>query len=415
MKLLVAGNHSCGNRGDAAILRGLLDGIAAYDPSIHVDVLSRFPTSSSYLLGRELLADPTALSRKRLGSSPGRRVRDKLVTAALMARAAHVPGAERLPLPPELAGFVERLSGYDAMIQVGGSFFVDVYSIGQFDQALCALTARTPVLLLGHSLGPFEAPNFRRVARFVLPRVDRLYVRESLSREVLEQSRISASPRAGADTAWLVEPTRSPAEAPASAGGRPRLAVTFRELAPFDKRLGIDQEQYERAFAALLDALIDDGYDVLALSTCTGIDGYTKDDRMVALRVRARCRRPERFEVEMRELNDVELGQAFAGCALTLGTRLHSAIISMNFGTPALALAYEHKSKGVLAQMGLSELSAEVKSLLDGELLQRLRALSSDLDAVSRRTADAVAAERRRAREMLVEALGSIAAAGTGV
>lgn len=47
MKLLILGNHTCGNRGDSAILRGLLDAINILNPHAEVDVMSRYPVSSS--------------------------------------------------------------------------------------------------------------------------------------------------------------------------------------------------------------------------------------------------------------------------------------------------------------------------------------------------------------------------------
>lgn len=36
----------------------------------------------------------------------------------------------------------------------------------------------------------------------------------------------------------------------------------------------------------MVNRVLDSGYQVLALSTCTGIDSYNKDDRMVALNLR---------------------------------------------------------------------------------------------------------------------------------
>lgn len=47
MKLLILGNHTCGNRGDSAIMRGLLDAISRQQPDVEMDVMSRFPISSS--------------------------------------------------------------------------------------------------------------------------------------------------------------------------------------------------------------------------------------------------------------------------------------------------------------------------------------------------------------------------------
>ena len=48
------------------------------------------------------------------------------------------------------------LSGYDAIIQVGGSFFVDLYGVPQFEHALCTFMAKKPLFMIGHSVGPFQ-------------------------------------------------------------------------------------------------------------------------------------------------------------------------------------------------------------------------------------------------------------------
>ena len=55
MKLLLVGNHTCGNRGDGAILRGLIAELRKQVPNIELDIYSRFPVSSSYLLSERHL------------------------------------------------------------------------------------------------------------------------------------------------------------------------------------------------------------------------------------------------------------------------------------------------------------------------------------------------------------------------
>lgn len=85
--------------------------------------------------------------------------------------------------------------------------------------------------------------------------------------------------------------------------------ITLRELAPFDKRLGTTQQAYEKAFAGVVNRILDEGYQVIALSTCTGIDSYNKDDRMVALNLRQHISDPARYHVVMDELNDLEMGK----------------------------------------------------------------------------------------------------------
>lgn len=46
MKILIIGNHSCGNRGDGAIIRGLIEELEQQLPNIGLDLVSRFPVSS---------------------------------------------------------------------------------------------------------------------------------------------------------------------------------------------------------------------------------------------------------------------------------------------------------------------------------------------------------------------------------
>ena len=71
MKLLILGNHTCGNRGDSAIMRGLLDAILRQQPDVEMDVMSRFPTSSSWLQGREIIADPLYQLSQKQQAAPG--------------------------------------------------------------------------------------------------------------------------------------------------------------------------------------------------------------------------------------------------------------------------------------------------------------------------------------------------------
>lgn len=404
-RILIVGNHTCGNRGDCAILRGLLECLEDVLPESRIDVTSRFPTSSEYLLGRPLLPDTLnayyqTAARQRFGMIRSLLLR-RLVPRLLHGHLRRRWWTRWVKLPRPHREYIESMKAYDLVIQVGGSFFVDLYGATQYDQASCALLAGRPTYMIGHSVGPFQQAFFRKVSQDVMARVDALALREEVSARYMQDSAIPQDKvRWTSDTAWLVHPGTPVAVDTA----QPTVAVTFRELAPFDKRLGVTQAQYESAFAELLDAVIDAGYRIAAFSTCTAIDGYPKDDRMIALKVRARLRRPEAFHVEMNELNDVELGQRLGACVLTIGTRLHSAIISMNFGTPSVAINYEHKSEGIMKRLGVDDLAMPVPSLLDGTLRDKVLELLGDT-TLRPRVAAAVAREKAFARESLLATL----------
>ena len=415
MRLLVVGNHACSNRGDAAILRGLLTGLQASAPEADIDVVSRFPVSASYLLARHIEADALHAFRQQQ-SETLLASRIKPHTSRLMVKALRRP-VLRLALPTEVLRVVAQVAQYDAVIHVGGSYFVDLYGEAQYDWALSAFVAEVPYLLMGHSLGPFELADSRRLCAVLLEHARFVGLREACSRDAL----IDAGLRhdhvyMGSDTAWLVPVDESvhARDGLRVQGERPLVVITLRTLAPFEARLGIVQSDYEQGMARLADSLVERGHDVALASTCTGLDSYHRDDRIPALRVRQRMRRPQHCHVVMEELSDVELGELFASCALVVGTRLHSAIIAMNFGTIAVTLNYEHKSQGTMAQLGLADLSFAISSVVDGTIVPKVAGVLRDRSLIGERVRDAVERERGRAQAMLEAGLSLVPACASG-
>jgi len=421
MKLLILGNHTCGNRGDSAILRGLLDAIARIEPQAEVDVMSRYPVSSSWLLNRPVMGDPLYSQMKAHNTAAGLMGRVKKVLRrryqhqVLLSRVTDSGKLRNIAIAQGFTDFVRLLAGYDAIIQVGGSFFVDLYGVPQFEHALCTFMAKKPLYMIGHSVGPFQDPQFNQLANYVFGHCDALILRESVSLNLMKQSEITTEKvEQGVDTAWLVEddaafiPSYAVRHWLDVAAKQKTVAITLRELAPFDKRLGTTQQAYEKAFADVVNRILDAGWQVIALSTCTGIDSYNKDDRMVALNLRQHISDPSRYHVVMDELNDLEMGKILAVCDLTVGTRLHSAIISMNFGTPAIAINYEHKSAGIMQQLGMPEMAVDIRHLLDGSLAAMAADTLGQLPALNQRLATAVAAEREKGALMVKSVLDRI-------
>lgn len=422
MKLLILGNHTCGNRGDSAILRGLLDAINILNPHAEVDVMSRYPVSSSWLLNRPVMGDPLFLQMKQHNSAAGvvgrvkKVLRRRYQHQVLLSRVTDTGKLRNIAIAQGFTDFVRLLSGYDAIIQVGGSFFVDLYGVPQFEHALCTFMAKKPLFMIGHSVGPFQDEQFNQLANYVFGHCDALILRESVSLDLMKRSNITtAKVEHGVDTAWLVDHHTEDFTASYAvqhwldvAAQQKTVAITLRELAPFDKRLGTTQQAYEKAFAGVVNRILDEGYQVIALSTCTGIDSYNKDDRMVALNLRQHISDPARYHVVMDELNDLEMGKILGACELTVGTRLHSAIISMNFSTPAIAINYEHKSAGIMQQLGLPEMAIDIRHLLDGSLQAMVADTLGHLPALNARLSEAVSRERQMGMRMVQSVLERI-------
>ena len=375
MRLLIIGNATCSNRGDSAIFRGLIHEISDQRPDAELICCSRNPVPSSFVLQRPLEPDWIYESRivsgstlKKAKAMVGRQFANRKLLWINNSKLAR----KCLSAPTPAKDFQNRIKDIDAVLHVGGSFFVDLYGVGQFDTIMACAQINKLVYLAGHSMGPFRIPIVKKFASAFLPTVEKVFLREPTSMEMLEELNIDLSNVAdGSDTAWLMPDAVDSQVVDAELDGceRPLIAVTVRKLAPFDKRLGITQEDYENNVADLLNNLIDQGHHVVGVSMCTGLGGYFFDDRLVAESVRKRLRNPEHMTVLWNEYNDLEVGGILRRCKMLVGTRLHSVILAMRYGTPALALYYEHKSQGVLKQLGLSQWSVRLQDVAKQETL----------------------------------------------
>lgn len=267
-------------------------------------------------------------------------------------------------LPKAFTRELAFYQGFDLIVQVGGSNLVDLYGPTKFDTGLLAVFSGKPLLLLGHSLGPFQDRKSRLLAKILLESSSGIMVREPLSAKILRDCQIFPhNLHLGGDTAWLLQD-----HALSATPRQQKVIFTVRTLAPFEDRVGLSQELYNRSIALLADQLVNRGYAVDFVSTCTGIDHYGNDDRMLALSIRELCRMKAEIKVEMAELNDLELMQRFAGAKLVIATRLHSAILAMNTGTPALALAYEHKTTGIMQDLNLTDWCFPLRAVCEEQL-----------------------------------------------
>ncbi|WP_196351655.1 polysaccharide pyruvyl transferase family protein, partial [Vibrio campbellii] len=154
------------------------------------------------------------------------------------------------------------------VIQVGGSFFVDLYGVKQFEHLLLALRQDKPTIMLGHSVGPFNKRLFNLFAKNIFPQIKAIMLRERVSLDLLKDLKIDTrNVTLASDTAWLVKSAKENSEE----NNKKLIGITLRELGNFSSRLGVTQEEYEIKYASICNKLIDRGYTIKVFSMCTGL------------------------------------------------------------------------------------------------------------------------------------------------
>ena len=313
-------------------------------------------------------------------------------------------GASKLEPLREL----QAIARADVVLGIGGGYLQGERSVaGSLNvlllsvPLLLASRLRRPILLAPQSYGPFATPLQRILVRHVLNRVDHIEAREDLSFDLLVALGIRADKLTrGVDAAFFLaetsgRPTPVMAQGAADTSVLPRTAPRRDPGSGRGARVGVtarrwlaDEQQtaYEHSLADFIDWLqVTRGARVTLVPQVTA-DGFTvgshtsagvrdlDDDRRVNLRIAASCRTTPLLVSE--RIDHCGLRKLYAGLDYLVGTRFHSVIFSLAAHTPAVAIEYEHKSSGIMRELGLAQWVVPIQDVSS----ERLQALYARLE-----------------------------------
>jgi colanic acid/amylovoran biosynthesis protein len=146
--------------------------------------------------------------------------------------------------------------------------------------------------------------------------------------------------------------------------GRPVIGVTVRQWLP-----GPAQVRYERAVAELCEHVIDTGAEVVFVPQVTAVH-HGDDDRIPSRRVADLVRGDRPVHVLTGSYDCDQIKALYGSLDLTVGTRFHSVIFSLTAAVPALAIEYEHKTGGIMKDLGLSEWVCDIAEVTGPQLVE---------------------------------------------
>jgi colanic acid/amylovoran biosynthesis protein len=383
MKVMIVNAYNRHNAGDAALLSVLVS-----------QVHEAFPGSTVLYAGLEDPGQFPAFEGARNVGSVRRWVGDEsLPRHRRIGRKAAALGLVLLPAPmlrwlagygrstrpaPEPLVEVRGIADADLVLGLGGGYLNGTDSLaGTLNVAFLLLPLamatrlHRPTVLAPQSYGPFARPVQGHMVRSVLNAVDRVVVREDISIGHLRS--VGVRPHLlvrGVDSAFALSDTTDAPTTPTDGAGHPRVALTARAWLP-----GAEQSNYERSLAGFVDWLhATRGAEVILVPQVTS-DYQGDDDRLVSRRVASSCRcAPLVMEAQ---LDHRELRSVYRSADYVVGTRFHSVIFSLTAGTPALAIEYEHKTSGIMSDLGLAEWVIPIRAVTTNLLCTRFAALEA--------------------------------------
>lgn len=379
-RVLVIGNYSGRNAGDAALLEGLLRDAREAFPS--ADVRYRVPTISPSFVRATYGDDvepvgllPWHLSLKILGVPIVREVlRADLVLvtdAILFDRKLYNP----------LHNYLHTLSW---VLPLGASRGV-------------------PVVLYAVSLGEIRSEAGERCLRRVLATARKVLVRDRDSAETARTLHPGGpEPELVADCAFSVVPAGRDRVAQICRteglfrSGRPVLAVNVN--AYVDRYVGaggerIGDDRFQAVVARALDRAVERlGVDVLFVQT-------QLMDLPMAEGILRRVGAPDRFALASnRDLTHNELAGLLRRADALVGMRTHSLILAARVRTPLGGIVTYPKTRGFLESLGLGDQRLEFDAFDTESLWRFLRSVWERRDEIRRRLEGAVETQERLAR-----------------
>jgi polysaccharide pyruvyl transferase WcaK-like protein len=398
---LIVNGYSARNAGDAAIVLATGEVLRAHGAS-SVTTATRYHEADREFYARHGFGVvPPAIPFPPRGTGRGSGRVARLLGG--LAAAWTVVGVYRLNArlgralasALRLRGLVALLDS-DRVIACGGGYMysghqrVNLTLIHALTTIKLAAAAGKRPLMMPQSIGPLPKQFDRRLLGWALDDVRPVVVRdrpaEAEAEEVLAERRadIVLCPDI-AFYGWSRVDEAEPAVGPED---KPAIGIVVMDWTWARPPSPGALERYVDKLATVTRGLRERGYTVHLLGHAR-VPEQNQDDVAVAHEIAGRVPGDGVRVVDV-GWNVEQVQNVLASMDAVIGTRLHSCIISLSSGTPAVGLAYQPKTAGTYELLGLGDLCFDVETFGAEEVIETVDRVASSRDEYRRRTLEAV-------------------------
>ncbi len=227
-----------------------------------------------------------------------------------------------------------------------------------------------PVYIYSQSIGPFASRFQSWFVKKALCKVRLIEVREQFSYSLIQSWKIPTPAHRSIDAAFLLSSEDSfiITEVPVK---KLRVGITVRKWFRNQK----EQQQYERTIGEFINWLISEmGVFVFFIPQVTFKKG-NDDDRTAARDIYSYIKSKHFVCLIEEELNPQQIKGLCGKMDFFIGTRMHSNIYALSMNVPTMAIAYQPKTKGIMAQLDMENYLLPIKDLNLYNLKKKFRLL----------------------------------------
>lgn len=378
MKIVITNVYCYQNHGDAGIVHATVNGLRRIFPDSEITVMSLYPELDQNKYGDNVAVCAPIMRpiQQNFSSSLS-----KLWT--VFRRGIRIAFQSVLFKVGFFPGVAKEIASADLVVSCGGGymqardlkqFFVD-YNV-HWLQLCCARCANTPYIIFAQTIGPFD--NFSRFAsRKLFKDAAGVFARESVSYEYTRRAFPGCKIKATADVAFLLNAEKC--ELPyVTYGETIKIGLTVRYWHFPGSNCG-DQlfEQYIQAIVGFIESISQEGnYAFYLMPQCVG--PQEDNDLFVSRAIKDRLSDMDNVCVIDQELSPAELKYVYSTMDYFIGTRMHSVIFALSEKIPSIAISYDKKTDGIMAQVGLEKYVIGINEITSKRLVEMFHALISD-------------------------------------
>jgi colanic acid/amylovoran biosynthesis protein len=282
----------------------------------------------------------------------------------------------------------------DMILSCGGGYIGGYYIIGllvQLYRIYLGKLLKKPVALFCVSVEPCGNIILEKAVRFVLNKVDLIIVREELSQNYLQRLGVKTPVYLGADAAFILPDYLSPeADNPLAKEGIHKKAgellvgVSVRDWSFPQYRGQAGKSQADNYFSAMVEAVRHLTSELGARVVFFPMVIYypNDDDRMISQKI-ADAVGNDQVTVLTGDYTHEELEAIMESMDLLISARLHAAIFAACMGVPTLGIASEpNKFNGILGMLGVGEYVLPIEDLTVGDIIAKIDSLLGKKDEI---------------------------------
>jgi len=213
-----------------------------------------------------------------------------------------------------------------------------------------------PIILFPQSIGPFAYDFHKKMIQTILKKIKLIFAREHITLKLLQdmglqEPQIAWSPDMG--FSFSSDKKQSMKEHMQKMHinfSKPIVGITVRKWLS-----GEGQGKYELVISEFADWLISEKYmQVVFIPQVTSVL-HNDDDREVQKRIIEKMKTKKEVWSLEEQFDHYEIKGIYENMSYVVGTRMHSVIFALTSFVPAIAIAYEYKSEGIMEDLHLGE------------------------------------------------------------